>query len=125
MSSPYDYVTYATALTAAAPTLDTDGIDMALAEGFQLTFSAESGQTLSLSSGSPRVLFWYRPIVLTRWVRAYDLDFDVNTSHAGARDVTFPQQITILGGGRLYAGVSGWTVSGGTTISTLIEVWRR
>jgi hypothetical protein len=112
-------------LTGSPPTLSTDGASIDAADGFNVTVSANSGQTItggsllcyfygavsSSGSGSPPTRRWMRcPAVL---------DFTPGTS---VRDAPSGDYQTPVGWGRIAYIPSAVTVSGGSTVTVTIAV---
>lgn len=103
------------ALTGSAPTAAGDGLGLDALEGFHVTVSAPSGQTISGGT----LLCYYFEVALSRWARcssAFDL-----TPQTGQRDWTSPDVEVLVGGGRVKFIPSSITLSGaGTSVSTFI-----
>lgn len=104
-------------LTGVAPTTDaTDGMSLVGVEGYRVTVSAPSGQTIT--GGTLRCYVYSGP--LARWARcaaAMDL-----TPTTGVRDYVSPDVIVGVGAGRVKYIPNAITLSGaGTTVETYVE----
>lgn len=104
-------------LTAAAPTLVTEGLSLDSIDGFRVILSAPSGQTLA-GAGTLKAYYW--DTTYEEWVRNPDLDIEVTSSHASVRRVVFADQAVFAPVGRLYYAASAVTVSSGTTVDIRI-----
>jgi hypothetical protein len=111
--------------TQAAPTLVTEGIDLDYVEGLRIILSADSGQTLSFTGGSEYIKIWLWSSALSRWCPSKRLYVPLSTADAGDRSFPIEDLPTFVPVGRIFAGPSAVTASGGTNITTTIEVWRR
>lgn len=114
-------------LTGSAPTLDTDGANLANALGYVVVVSAASGQTIT----GGNLLCYYQGAVAAgggnagtrRWMRCPStLDFSPAT---GGRDASSGDFTTPVGFGRIQYVPSSVTVSGGTTVTVTISVRKR
>ena len=110
--------------TADAPTLATQGMNLANVGGFSVVASADSGQTLS-GAGSLQAYLYDDNVA--RWARCPDLDLTCGT--ASVRDLAFPGFSVLSPRGRIAYVPSGVTVSsGGVTIylnATKVTPWAR
>jgi hypothetical protein len=103
------------ALTRAAPTLVTEGMDLrGLRNGFRVMVSAQSGATLT----DVNLKAWLRDDTLG-WVRSPQLD--LAQTAVGTQHVVFPDQPTFVGLGRVLYANNGTTVSAGTTADVSIQ----
>lgn len=128
-SATYVAKTFTQNLTGSAPTLETDGISLDGAEGWSVTVSAPSGQTIS---GGALTCYFYAPVsssgirgaaVTRRWTPCSTL---LNVTPAtGSRDPPSTNFVTYVRGGRIAYVPAAITLSGaGTTVDVTIEVRR-
>lgn len=128
--SSYAAKTFTQTLTGSAPTLATDGISLDGAEGWSVTVSAPSGQTIS---GGSLICYFYAPVsssgihgseVTRRWTLCASA---LNVTPAtGSRDPPSLNFLSSVRGGRIAYVPSSITLSGaGTTVDVTIEVRRR
>lgn len=108
------------ALTRAAPTLTTEGLDLSDIAGFRVTVCAASGQTLA-GAGALQAYVYDNDLAL--WTRNPSLDITIST--AGARCLTFADIQTVVATGRGLFAATGVTVSGGTTVTVQMKAWTR
>lgn len=113
---------FAQALTEDAPTSSVSGVSLKRGEAFEVTLSANSGQTVS--AGHLRA--WRKETwgSVTRWVRVPLLDLEVAFAdgEAARQDIGFPQFQVVGPGDYLYYTADGVTTSGGTTANVRIRV---
>lgn len=116
------------ALSASAPTLATDGVDISDAQGFAVVVSADSAQTIT---GGSLLCYWYVPVtskdsstgVTYRWAQcATGFDF---TPRTGGRDAPSADYEPLVGVSRVFFRTSSVTVSGGTTVNVTLVVRKR
>lgn len=103
-------------LTGSAPASATDGIALRGIVGYRLSVCATSTNTLS---GAGTVLAYVYVPTQGAWARNPSLDFTMSASSVKCQ--LFPDIISYIHWGQLKYVPSGVTVSGGTTVSTLIE----
>lgn len=113
-------------LTGSAPTLATDGVDIAGSAGFVVTVSADAAQTIT---GGSLLCYYYGPVNVSgtqptfRWMRCpTSLDF---TPATGARDAPSGDYQPTASVGRVFFMPSSLTVSGGTQVDVTITSRKR
>ncbi len=116
-----DYTSYSSALTGTAPTLGTQGIDLANVAGYRVIVSAESTRTLS-GAGTLQCYYWSNP--LARWIRCLTT-FDIAVDSSSVRDHIEGDFTVAVGAGRIFYKPDSVTVSAGTTVTVTIEVVRK
>lgn len=104
------------ALTRAAPTLATEGLDLDKVTHYQVTVCAETSRTLS--GAGTLAAYWYNP-GLAAWVRTPGLDLTVSAT--AVRCMSFPQSRVNSGLGRVLYAATGVTVSAGTTVDVRVD----
>lgn len=129
-SSTYVAKTFTQTLTGAEPTLETDGVSLDGVEGWAVTISAPSGQTLTGGGAGCR---YYGPVSSTgiwgaaptrRWMNCNSA-LNV-TATTGVRDSPSLNFVSYVRGGRIAYVANAVTLSGaGTTVDITIEVRRR
>jgi hypothetical protein len=129
VSKTYLVETFTQNLTGTAPTAADDGVSLEKAEGWAVTVSAPSGQTIS---GGSLLCYYLAAVsstgnlgasVTRRWTRCKS-DLDVTPS-TGTRDPPSLNFRSYVGAGRIKYVPSSITLSGaGTTVDVTIEVRR-
>lgn len=111
--------------SANIPTAVTDGVSIAGQTGARVILSAEPGRTLS---GAGTLKVWLYDGTFGDAGQGWYLNQNVSFSVTGtSRQLVF-EDLQILAGGhgqRMYVEAVSVTVSGGTTVSVLIQTWRK
>jgi hypothetical protein len=109
--------------TRAAPTADTEGMDLSGCAGFRVVVSAVTGQTLD---GTGTMKAWVYSTSLARWCRNPSLDFPITASGVSwtnVRDRASPDyEVSVRYGRVLFAPSSVGTSSGEPV--TQVEAWQ-
>lgn len=112
-------------LSASAPSLATDGVDISNAQGFAVVVSAPAAQTIT---GGSLLCYWYVPVtgaesstgVTYRWAQcAAGQDF---TPRTGGRDAPSGDYQPLVGVSRVFFRTSSVTVSSGSAVDVTLVV---
>lgn len=103
------------ALSRAAPTLATEGMNLNGVVGYQVTISAPVGQTITGGT----LQCYFMSTLTARWARC-PASFDLTPSTA-VRDWTSPSFTVVVGMGRLLYAATSITISAGSTVVVGLE----
>lgn len=104
-----------TTANESAPTLATEGLNLADLNGFSVHVSADSGQTFTAVTGGLAAYIWDE--LINAWARAPELDLTIQAGAVGTRRCSFTGFTVSSPRGRLaYIPASLAVSSGGVTI---------